>query len=269
MFMDAGLDSISYFEVLSSLNAAFDVHLSSTAMFDFPTAESLARYIHANQPRPYISTKHGSHGMQQAEENADGVVAIATQDNNLLAKSGLSAVNANPWVSFSPVTVKFRLFCFPWSGGVSQLIYSSWATRLPASVQVCPLELPGRGRRAGEKPAEGIKQLANALAQNLPLQDRPYALCGISMGGILVYETARAIERVTTKQQPKLLIIAASTPPQHYENGSDLARLLTSDSGKAMTCYIPFLSSQRAAATFFLHYIPCLWRVLTLAHALL
>lgn len=41
---------------------------------------------------------------------------------------------------------------------------------LPASIQVCPIELPGRGRRRDETGIADVAILADALAESLPLQ---------------------------------------------------------------------------------------------------
>lgn len=41
---------------------------------------------------------------------------------------------------------------------------------LPASIQVCPVELPGRGRREGERGINNVAELAALLAHSLPLQ---------------------------------------------------------------------------------------------------
>lgn len=41
---------------------------------------------------------------------------------------------------------------------------------LPASIQVCPIELPGRGRRQDEAAVDSVAALADALATSLPLQ---------------------------------------------------------------------------------------------------
>lgn len=43
---------------------------------------------------------------------------------------------------------------------------------LPAAIQVCPIELPGRGRRRGEIGINDIAILARTLADCLPLQVR-------------------------------------------------------------------------------------------------
>ena len=48
---------------------------------------------------------------------------------------------------------------------------------LPPSVQVCPVEIPGRGRREGEPSINEISELANILAHSLPLQVTFDSLC--------------------------------------------------------------------------------------------
>lgn len=45
-----------------------------------------------------------------------------------------------------------------------------WAMMLPASIQVCPVEIPGRGRRSSEAGIDDVHMLADALAAGLPLQ---------------------------------------------------------------------------------------------------
>lgn len=43
---------------------------------------------------------------------------------------------------------------------------------LPASVQVCPVEIPGRGRRSREEAIDSVSKLADVLVESLPLQVR-------------------------------------------------------------------------------------------------
>ena len=45
-----------------------------------------------------------------------------------------------------------------------------WASLLPAGVQVCPVEIPGRGRLSAQAPLPDVASLAEALALGLPLQ---------------------------------------------------------------------------------------------------
>lgn len=45
-----------------------------------------------------------------------------------------------------------------------------WAMMMPPSIQVCPVEIPGRGRRDRDAPLTDVANLAKALARALPLQ---------------------------------------------------------------------------------------------------
>ena len=48
---------------------------------------------------------------------------------------------------------------------------------LPPSIQVCPVEIPGRGRREGEPAPSDAAELARVLARSLPLQVITSSVC--------------------------------------------------------------------------------------------
>ena len=87
---------------------------------------------------------------------------------------------------------------------------------LPASIQVCPVELPGRGRREGEEGITDARELAKVLAHGLPLKDKPYAVFGTCLGAIVGYEVVREVERSGCAPMPALLVPAAVSPPHLY-----------------------------------------------------
>jgi len=127
------------------------------------------------------------------------------------------AVPAGPlWISPSPITVKMRLFCLPWAGGVSENLFSRWSMMLPASIQVCPVEIPGRGRREGEASLTTVDELARILAHSLPLQDKPYVIFGTCLGAIVGYEIIREVERTGCAPLPVAFMPAAVSPPHVY-----------------------------------------------------
>jgi medium-chain acyl-[acyl-carrier-protein] hydrolase len=88
---------------------------------------------------------------------------------------------------------ELRLFCLPYAGG-GAAVYREWADLIPGDIQLCPLELPGRGSRMGEEPFVRLTPLVNALVDAFQTAfDRPFAFFGHSMGGLIAFELARAL----------------------------------------------------------------------------
>jgi medium-chain acyl-[acyl-carrier-protein] hydrolase len=88
-----------------------------------------------------------------------------------------------------------RLFCFPYAGG-SAVVFSSWPDSLPRTIDVRPVQLPGRGARLQEPAIARAADVVSALAPALlPLLDRPFAFFCHSMGALLAFETTRWLRR--------------------------------------------------------------------------
>lgn len=88
-----------------------------------------------------------------------------------------------------------RLFCFPYAGG-SSLIFRPWFNSLPKTVEICPIELPGRGIQMKLTPLSRLEPLLQALASALlPYLDKPFAFFGHSMGALVSFELARLLRR--------------------------------------------------------------------------
>lgn len=106
-----------------------------------------------------------------------------------------------------------RLFCFPYAGG-SGTIFRPWGKALPGEVDVCGIQLPGRGVRAREPHLRDMRVLVPALAEAiLPLCDRPFAFFGHSLGALVAFEVARHLRR-ETRLEPLLLIASGRRAPQ-------------------------------------------------------
>ena len=108
---------------------------------------------------------------------------------------------------------RIRLFCFPYAGaGIA--IFRAWPDGLPADVEVCPVQLPGRGTRLMEPPFTRLSPLIHALAQALfPLLDKPFAFFGHSLGALVSFELARQLRRHYALQ-PVRLFVSADRAPQ-------------------------------------------------------
>jgi medium-chain acyl-[acyl-carrier-protein] hydrolase len=108
---------------------------------------------------------------------------------------------------------RLRLFCFPYAGG-GVSIFRAWSDTLPADVEVCPLQFPGRGTRLMEPPFTQLSPLVQALAEALfPLLDKPFAFFGHSLGALVSFELARRLRRQYAVQ-PVRLFISADRAPQ-------------------------------------------------------
>ncbi|MDF3932680.1 thioesterase II family protein [Pseudomonas citronellolis] len=120
------------------------------------------------------------------------------------------------------MAVALRLFCLPYSGA-SAMVYARWRRQLPAWLDVCPLELPGRGRRFGEALQTDMHALAEQLAEELEERlDAPYALFGHSLGGLLAFELAHALRR-RGLPAPAALFASAAPAPSRREHHQELA----------------------------------------------
>lgn len=111
---------------------------------------------------------------------------------------------------------RFRLFCFPYAGG-GVAAYRSWPNHLPADVEVCSVQLPGRDDRMREKPCSDLKALVDVLANGLaPRLVPPYAFFGHSMGALIAYELVRCL-RGQGANPPVHLFVSARRAP-HVPN---------------------------------------------------
>lgn len=120
---------------------------------------------------------------------------------------------------------RLRLFCLAHAGGGASA-FRGWADALPAEVEVCPVQLPGRENRIAEPAITRMEPLIDALsAAVLPYLDLPFALLGHSNGALIGFELAR-----------RLRADARPGPAHLYASGR---RAPDSASGRAPTSHLP------------------------------
>lgn len=118
------------------------------------------------------------------------------------------------WVKiFKPEPrARLRLFCFAYAGGSAQNFYS-WPRELPATIELCAVQLPGRGGRMGEPPFTSMPTLVEAmLPALLPYFNKPFAFFGHSMGAMISFELARQLRRETGREPLKLFVSGQRAP---------------------------------------------------------
>ena len=107
---------------------------------------------------------------------------------------------------------RLRLFCFPYAGAGAS-IFRTWSDGLPADVEVCPVQIPGRGTRLMETPFTQLAPMVEALAQTIgPLLDKPFAFFGHSLGALVGFELARQLRRQSGVQPVRLFVSADRAP---------------------------------------------------------
>ncbi|TDP95159.1 thioesterase II family protein [Labedaea rhizosphaerae] len=105
-------------------------------------------------------------------------------------------------------TAVAQLFCLPFAGGAAAA-FRQWSPELPASIELLPVQLPGRERRLAEDPDFAIADLAEAIVRRA---DRPFGIYGHSMGGRVAFEVVRELRR-TGAPLPVLLAVGGSRAP--------------------------------------------------------
>jgi surfactin synthase thioesterase subunit len=106
-----------------------------------------------------------------------------------------------------------RLFCFPYGGGAARA-YRPWTKTLPPEIDVCAIQLPGRGNRLREPPLTKMSLAVELVGREIvSLLDRPYAFFGHSMGAILAFEVVRLMRR-GGYQSPAHLFVSGHKAPQ-------------------------------------------------------
>jgi medium-chain acyl-[acyl-carrier-protein] hydrolase len=126
-----------------------------------------------------------------------------------------TATAFDSWIACSKPNpqARLRLFCFPYAGSGAS-IFRIWSDGLPADVEVCPVQFPGRGTRLMETPFTQLSPLVQAIAQGLvPLLDKPFAFFGHSLGALIGFELARQLRR-QSGVQPVRLFVSADRAPQ-------------------------------------------------------
>jgi medium-chain acyl-[acyl-carrier-protein] hydrolase len=114
-----------------------------------------------------------------------------------------------------------KLFCLPYAGG-SAMVYNRWKRSINGMIQLCPIELAGRGIRFSKPYYDSLPEAVDDIYGMIKnqLDSGPYAFYGHSMGSLLVYELVRKIMTLPHRQ-PVQLFMSGGNPP-HIKNAKKI-----------------------------------------------
>ncbi|MBL4795100.1 MAG: thioesterase, partial [Pseudomonadales bacterium] len=130
-----------------------------------------------------------------------------------------SSLYKNPWfhVQKRVEQPSIRLFCFSYAGG-SAGAFRGWCDLLPDYIEVCSVQLPGRGSRFREPPITNMSLLLDMLVPEIKQHfNDPFAFFGHSMGAQVSFELARRL-RSLNEPLPVHLFESGRRAPQLESN---------------------------------------------------
>jgi len=123
--------------------------------------------------------------------------------------------STDPWIAFRKPqrSPRLRLFCLPYAGGGAS-VYRTWQASLPETVEVMPVQPPGRENRLAEPAFTAMEPLVESLCRAMaPWLDIPFAFFGYSYGALVAYEVALRLQ-ADKGLETSHLIVAAHRAPQ-------------------------------------------------------
>jgi medium-chain acyl-[acyl-carrier-protein] hydrolase len=125
----------------------------------------------------------------------------------------------NPWIVYPKrnPNASRRLFCFPYAGAAAY-VFNNWPKFLPHDLEVCAIQLPGRGKRLREPVHTRMSTLCEAVYPAVrPLLDKPFTFFGHSMGAMIAFELARLLRR-RRDPVPSQLFVSGRRAVQVHED---------------------------------------------------
>lgn len=124
------------------------------------------------------------------------------------------------WLPAPRPDARLRLFCFPHAGGDGPA-FAALGQRLPDDIEVSAIRMPGRGGRFNDPVPTTFDDLVGTVADAMrPWLDRPFAVLGQSIGGLVAYEIARTLHPTAV---PSACFIASFAPPASWQGLPGLA----------------------------------------------
>ena len=136
-----------------------------------------------------------------------------------------------PWVDQGPTSsidhtkVRMRVLAVP-QAGMGAWAFHGWQASLPETVELLPVELPGRNSRMLEPKGQSMRQLVTALVDALAetLREKPFVVFGHSLGAWMAYEVCVELQK-RRGPQPVGLVVSGARAPQLADPKNDADRV--------------------------------------------
>lgn len=114
---------------------------------------------------------------------------------------------------------KIKLFCIHHAGG-SSIAFNKWKNCLADKIEMCPIELAGRGRRMSEDFYKSLDEAIDDVYQFIMAEskDSKYAIYGHSMGAAIAYEVCCKIAENKDDNLVHLFLSGRECPTKVKEN---------------------------------------------------
>ncbi|WP_329101430.1 acyltransferase domain-containing protein [Micromonospora sp. NBC_01699] len=213
VLLGLGLNSLMVFELRNRLRVMYGTQITPQ---EFLSGISVARIVAHVLDQADGGTPEATPPAASESPSDDVPVRVPRRIVARRSRPATADVSMDPadWLGqrAADPTARLRLFCLPYAGG-SAALFRGWADSLPDGVDVCPIQLPGREQRHREPAFTRMSELAATLGTVLRGHlDRPYAVFGHSMGGLIAFELARYLRREGLPGPAHLYVSAARAP---------------------------------------------------------
>jgi len=196
---ELGMDSLMAMAVIRVIEANLKISYSLPDMMKGPSINEIAAQILSEKRKEMNHSSPKEH----KKEDTSWIACRQKQDK-----------------------VKMRLFCFPYGGGGAS-IFREWQQHVPDTIEVCPIQLPGRENRMDERPLHDLRELIPILVKQIKsFLDVPFAVFGHSFGSLIAFEMARFLRRNNLLQPMNLFVSAYPDPRKPSTSLNNLIRNL-------------------------------------------
>ncbi|MGM7721819.1 thioesterase II family protein [Metabacillus sp. Hm71] len=110
---------------------------------------------------------------------------------------------------------KLVLFCFPYAGG-SGAIFHHWSKYLHPSIELCPIDYAGRGKRFQESFYQNMNEAIDDLFDVVHpfISKNHYSFFGHSLGGLIAYELCKKVASESCRPPEHLFLSGIKAPNQ-------------------------------------------------------